>query len=154
MVAHLARFVNILIVHTVVGYHHDEQIAPIGSSFKLAHKLTDTIVEIREGILLLIIVLLNGHIPRFMTTQGRIAHEEMPGGIGGANLVKKGFKGDIIAHTPLGGALLFRGIISLPMQLFPTCSYQVAAHVGKVDVATIEIACGIALFLQGLCDRG
>ena len=87
-----------------------------------------------------------------MAAQGGVAHEEMAGGVGGADLLEERLEGDIVAYTPLGRFLFLIGVVGFPMQFLPSSGYQVAAHIREVDVASVEVAGGIALMLQGAGD--
>ena len=138
----------------MIGQEYAEQVVPLGRGLEFVDEIAKALVEIVEGIQLLVVEFLDGNVPGLMTAQCGVAHEETLGSVCLTNLIVECLEGDIISHTPFGGVLFFLCIVGFPMQLLPTSGYQVTTHIGEVDVAAIEIAGGIALMLQGTGDRG
>ena len=88
---------------------------------------------------------MDGYIPRHMAAQRRIANQE--GLSHGLGQLCECLEGNVITNAPLGRSLLFLRIVVFPCQVAKAARDEIAAHIGEVDVATIEIMGAIAPLL-------
>ena len=119
-------------------------------SLQLTDEVTDAEIEVIEGILFLVLDFLDGYVPRLMRAECGEA-EEIVGGVrrfNRANLVVEGVERDVVAYAPFGSALFLAGVVCLPSQFLPTCTDQITAHVGEIDVAAVEVGSLVTLLSE------
>ena len=82
----------------MVGKHHYERIIPDGTLTELLDELSDTLVQIVEGIEYLVVKMVDGYIPRRVAAQGGES-DEVGLFLCGGHLVEF-FKGNPVVHAP------------------------------------------------------
>ena len=98
---------------------------------------------------------MRGNIPRLVTGKRGIAYQPVGAvGLGCGNLVVERGKRDIVAHAPFGCPLLFHRVVLHPAELVEPDGHQITAHIGKVNVAAIDIAGVVTFFQQRLGNAG
>ena len=93
-------FVVRFVVDAVIGQQHNQRILPGLCAAQFGYEIANTLVEIIESIQNLVVEMLDGHIPRLVTAQRRVANE-IRRWEGGGHIIQ-GAEGDIIAYTPFG----------------------------------------------------
>ena len=103
-----------------------------------------------------------------MTAKGAVAYEKpvllrtafvssfrrLTGICVSCNHAKQFVKRQVVANAPLGRVLLFKREVIHADECLPAGRDKVAAHVGKIDVAAIEVGRGIALLPQRTGNAG
>ena len=137
MVQQRIGLVKTIVDNAVIWQHDNQRVIPQICLTESFYEVTDTLVEVIECIEYLIVEMLDGNIPGYMTAKRGIAYQE---GLEHRSCqLAECLKSNVITNAPFGCVLFFYCIIFLPSQVLETSGNEITAHIGEVDVATIDI---------------